>query len=75
MNHTRTLAWSAILSGALLGVIGCGKPAPPPPGAPSDAKAPTVEKGVETGPQEPAAGASDSNPGAGSPQGEQGESK
>jgi hypothetical protein len=56
-------------------VSGCGKPGAPPPGAPQDASAPTLEKGTEIGPQETPAASPDSSPGAGSPQAEQGAPK
>ena len=60
---------------ALLAVAGCGKPAPPPPGAPEDAAAPSVDLGTPSGPQDSAAGAKDSTSGNGAPAADQGEKK
>ena len=56
-------------------VVGCGKSAPPPPGAPPSADAPTIEQGTPSGPQDPSAGPALSDPGSGSPPAEQGDKK
>ena len=45
-----------LLCVALLPAIGCGKPAPPPPGAPKDANAPTIDLGTESNAGTPAGG-------------------
>ena len=65
---------SLLLASALSGA-GCGQPGGPPPGAPQDTAAPTIELGSESGSKDPAAGSTDSTPAAGSPSGEKGEQK
>lgn len=71
----RAISKVLLLTVIFLPATGCGKPAPPPEGAPQSTTTPTVDLGTESGPQEPAAGPSDSTPGAGTPAAEQGESK
>lgn len=66
---------AVLLAAALLPAAGCGETAGPPPGAPQEATAPTIEQGTESGPTDPAAGTTDSTPAAGSPSDEQGEGK
>ena len=58
----------------LLAVIGCGKPAAPPPGAPEEAATPKVDIGRESSPTESVPAASDSPAGT-SPQDQQGDQK
>jgi len=64
-----------LLTAIFLPAAGCGKPAPPPAGAPQSATTPTVDLGTESGPQDSAAGSSDSTPAGGTPAAEQGEPK
>jgi hypothetical protein len=64
---------SVVLITPLVLAAGCGKPAPPPPGAPEGATAPTVDLGTPSGPQDSTAGPADSTPGSGSPATEQGD--
>lgn len=66
---------SLLLAGALLTGAGCGKPAAPPPGAPQSATAPNIDQGTESGSQEAAASSTNSTSEAGTPKGDQGESK
>ena len=75
LYHCRGLAWTALLTLALLPASGCGKPAPPPQGSPQSAAAPTVDLGTESPPAQPEASSNDSTPGDASPQAEQGEKK
>ena len=56
-------------------IAGCGKPIPPPPGAPPSADAPTIEHGTPSGPQDRSAGSAEPAPGSGSPPAEQGDKK
>jgi hypothetical protein len=71
----RAIYTASLLTAASLTAAGCGKPAPPPEGAPQGATAPTVDMGTESGPQDTKAGSTDSPPDAGAPPAEQGETK
>jgi hypothetical protein len=71
----RAVSCSALLATVFLVAGGCGKSAAPPEGARQDATAPVIDLGTESGPQDAAATPTDSTPGSGSPQGDQGEKK
>jgi hypothetical protein len=75
MVNPRQLTYNALLMSAAAFAVGCGEPAGPPPGAPQETSAPTVEFGTDAGSKDPAAGTPDSRPAAGSPADEQGEPK
>lgn len=76
MVNVRRAFYNVVLAAvALLLAAGCGKPGGPPPGAPQDATAPTIDQGSESGPKDPAAGSSTSTPGADAPASGQGETK
>ncbi len=47
MTHTTRFTFAAVLLALLVGVYGCGQSASPPPGAPDEAEAPTVDQGHE----------------------------
>lgn len=63
------------LLAVLLPAIGCGQPAPPPPGAPPDAAAPAIDLGTPSGAEDTGAGTTNSTPESGTPAAEQGEKK
>jgi hypothetical protein len=77
MFNVRSASYNVVLLSlvALLGAYGCGKPAAPPPGAPTETSPPAIELGSESGHKETPAGSVDSTPGAGSPRSGQGEQK
>ena len=73
LNPTR---WYFVwLLAASLPAAGCGKTAPPPPGAPQDATAPAIDLGTPSDAGDTGAGSTNSAADGGSPQTEQGEKK
>jgi hypothetical protein len=75
MVKLRQVFYNAVLLSSALVAAGCGEPAAPPPGAPQETSAPTVDLGSDAGNKDSAAGKPDSSPPAGSPSQEKGEPK
>jgi hypothetical protein len=74
MAKLRNVAYNLSLLLALAAAAGCGKPGAPPPGAPSDVQAPTIEQGTDSAAKDPGAGTTESSP-AGTPSEDKGETK
>jgi hypothetical protein len=74
MFNRRRVFYNTLLPLAVLGAFGCGQAAPPP-GAPKSVSPASVDLGPEAGPKDPPAAITDSIPGGGSPQDQQGDTK
>ncbi|MEX0678994.1 MAG: hypothetical protein WD063_18110 [Pirellulales bacterium] len=76
MLHVQRASYSAVLlMTALVFVSGCGEPAAPPPGAPDEARAPTIDQGTESEPDESKTGGTETatgDPSSGASAGEWG---